>query len=227
MNNDNQNFKRITILAGSIIILLVLFIVFQLISLEKFHVVSTDPTTNQVSNAVPFFKVNFNKSLLASALTITSSPSITKDYSISGKTLNITLAPLTVNQAYTISIKSITDTSQKTLSNLVFRFTAKSIYPTDLPKDQQQAILKNQDNYSSPANDPIFKNLPHQTLSYTLTGQISSSQLLLNAQLFVSQAEMGDESAAVAQDKQEVVSYIQSLGLNPSNYTIVYTVTAP
>jgi hypothetical protein len=71
--------------------------------------------------------------------------------------------------------------------------------------------------------DPIVQYLPHSTLDYNLTIE-SSDKKILNAQLFLSGADQSNASAATALYKQEVVDYITSVGLNPADYTINYTV---
>lgn len=71
--------------------------------------------------------------------------------------------------------------------------------------------------------DPIFKYIPHSTLDYSLTGASNGGQALLTAQLFLTAVDQSNPDVATAQYKQEVLDYINSVGLDPSKYTITYT----
>jgi len=198
--------------------------------LRKFHIVSTDPPVSRVSNSIPFFNINFNKPLVSKSLKITSSPDIISSYNVSGKAIDISLKPLTVNQAYTITINSLAATDNETIQNKSLRFVAQYISPQDLPNDQKQAILHNQENYSSPADNPIVGHLPHSTLNFILSAQVttgtnSKPSLVLQAQILLAPGVTGATAAAdINQYKQDVLSYIQSLGLNPAQYNIQYQI---
>ncbi len=229
---SNQNLKRLRVVLGIIVVALVGWVIIYTLGVHKFRVVSTNPATNQVSSATPFFDVTFNKPLLERGLKITSSPNIVDSYAAKGRVIDISLAPMTINNTYIITIHSVLATDGETITNKSFRFVANYISPSNVSKKQQQAILNNQDNYSTPINDPIMAHLPYQTLNFSLSAQVTpgsngKSGLVLQAQLLLSEADMSDQVAGVAQDKQMVVNYIQSLGLNPTKYNIEYSVSTP
>lgn len=75
------------------------------------------------------------------------------------------------------------------------------------------------------AEDPIIQYLPKSTLSYQIDGVVDADNKLqsLDVQFQLSNADYktGVE-AAVAQYKNEVNSWILSLGLNPQGYVINY-----
>ena len=225
--SDNRLLKKGRFIGLLSIFILAALIAVQILASFHFHVVSTDPNIKKFSNAVPFFKINFNRTLSTSNVKVTSSPSIISSYSVSGKTLDLSLLPLSVGKTYAITLQSIADSRNQTITNQVFSFVAQAINPSGLPTDQRQAILRNQESYPAVQSNPIFKYLPYQTLSYSLTGQINGPEVIVNAKLYIDEAEVSNEMEAVAQTKQEVISYIQSIGLNPSNYNIVYTVVTP
>lgn len=121
---------------------------------------------------------------------------------------------------------------------ITFNQLAAGAPPTDLGPITPSCVPENQLLYGnfnctaalanivppSVKTDPMFDYLPHSTLDYTLTATVdSSNKTILNAQLFLTEADQADPSAALAQYKQEVVEYIQSVGLNPNSYTINYT----
>lgn len=217
---------------ASLFIIIVLFALlgFEVIRLSGFHVVRTNPSVNRVANVTPFFDIYFNKPIIKSSVSLTSSPHIISGYSVKGDVLDVSLSALTINKLYSLTLKSVVATNHQRMRNVVFHFTAKYINPGSLPKSEQQAIFKGQENYSSPANNPIVPHLPHQTLNYSLSAEINKGlngkpTLTLQAELLLSQADLSNEPAAIAKDKQMVFDYIRSLGLNPGNYTINYIPT--
>ncbi len=110
-----------------------------------FHVVSTTPSTRNVSSIAPFFDINFNRPLSGEGLAITSDPNIIKTYKISGKSIIVSLnASMQLNSIYTITVSHISDLKGDSLSSLVFSFKAQDIPYQDLPKDQQQVLLSRQ-----------------------------------------------------------------------------------
>jgi len=227
-NPPNNILKKILSLAIVPAILLGGFLVYRGM---QFRIVSTNPNTNSVSQLAPFLKVNFSKQLDGKPVSLDVNAPIVQSYTVSGKTLTINFLPLSVGQSYTITIKSVTAVGGKTLQNKVLRFTAKDIVFNDLPKDQQKAILDNQDKLHKASSDPIFKHVPYQTLDYSLTAVVRKSSssnpsgLYLHADIFLSTADQsGDVPSTINRYEKEVVDYIVSTGLDPSKYVIEYNV---
>lgn len=232
MDAGTRSFRKIKALLVLVVTIIVVVIVFNILTLSKFHIVSTDPNLNQISNAAPSLAINFNKPVISSSVKIASYPNVIAGYSVHNKTIDISFTSLTINTKYNIIITKVIATNNEVVVNKDLAFVARYISPSNMPKDEEKQILQNQDNYSSPANNPIVAHLPHDTLSYSLSAQITKgsngkSQLVLNAELLLSEADMSNENAAIAKDKQAIQSYIQSVGLNPQNYTIVYTISVP
>ena len=230
MYGDDKKHRQIKLALYGLVIITLLLIIFGFIKAQKFHVVSTNPPVNAVSSVAPFFKINFNKTLIASSVKISSYPNVIGSYTVDGKTIDVSLLSLNLAVPYRINVVYAESTNHAVIKNQVFYFVTKDISANDLPKDQQQAILKNQQVYPTVESDPIIKDLPHATLNYTLTAHIikevnNQSKLVLEAQIQLSQADNGNQAAAVANYKQQIISYIQSLGLDPNNYTIDYTVS--
>lgn len=232
MDFDTQNFKRIKALLILVITVIVVVVAFNIFALSKFHIVNTDPNLGQISNAAPSLTINFNKPIISNSVEIAAYPNVIASYSVHNKSIDISFTSLTINTTYNIIITRVVSTDNEVISNKGLSFVAQYISPKNLPKDEAEQILKNQDNYVSPANDPIVAHLPHDTLSYSLSAQITGgpngkSRLVLNAELLLSEADMSNENAAIAKDKQAIQDYIQSVGLNPQNYTIIYNVSVP
>jgi hypothetical protein len=168
-HNYRRLLKRLVIVVSILLIGFIIFVVWQS---QKFHVVSTNPNTNNVASVAPFFKVNFNEPLSGKSLSVSSSYSIVRSYSVRGKTLVITLSPpMTVGYSYYIKINSISDKNGQLIKDKVFTFVPKFTPGQSLPSDQQKALLKAQ------------ANIPRSAANITFTGMDS----LLN--VGVSQAQ--------------------------------------
>jgi hypothetical protein len=139
-----------------IIVLLVLAVYFVFVN-SKFHITGTNPKTSSVATISPFMKVNFNKQLSKSDLNVSSSPAIIRSYDVEGKTLVINLGtPLLAGKVYTISIGRIRDIKNNVITNKNLVFVPKVIPAQDLPKDQADAILKQQASHPKSRNDISF-----------------------------------------------------------------------
>ncbi len=146
-NPINVPRKFLKFVLVGVAILLLLWAAFAMYTANKFHVVSTNPNINDMATVTPFFKINFNKQLSKSGVSISSSPSIISSYAISGKQLILNLdTPTITNTHYTITVHSIHDQQNVYLHNLVFPFTPTYIAYSELPTDQRNALLKEQLN---------------------------------------------------------------------------------
>jgi len=232
MNND-PSLKAKRLLAGALIVLLA-WTGFTIWHQLTFHIVSTEPSVSKVSTIAPFFKVTFSQTITDSGLSIQSSQSnLIGTPLVAGKVLTIPFkAALTSGKVYTITLVNVDSSNGKKITNKAFTFKPYYIASSELPADQQQAILKEQIDNTTNSNDPILSHLPYQTTDFTLSEVTTPvknppKNLPLLATITLSQADSGDQAAAVAQYKQEVTSYITSLGLNPANYDITYVVQTP
>lgn len=204
---------------------------FALVSSQHFKVVSTSPDLNNVSQIAPFIKVNFNKNLSSKNIKLSSSPSIISSSSISQKTLTINLKTMSGKKTYSIVIESISDTLGARVTNETLTFTTQNIAYSSLPSDQQKAIVNSQDTPpTGAAADPILQMSytgTNYSIAPTLTNVNGKSVVVINITIQLNQADMSDQDAATANYEQQALSYIQSQGFNPSNYTVNYTVQTP
>jgi hypothetical protein len=143
-----------------VLIVLIAVAAYLVIVNSKFHVTGTNPGTAKVATISPFFKVNFNKKLSKSNLSVSSEPSVIKSYDVDGKVLVINLnTPLIAGKSYSVNVKSIQDTAGETLTDKNFGFIPQVIEAQDLPKDQADAILKAQASRPRTRNDINFTGL--------------------------------------------------------------------
>lgn len=198
-----------------------------------FHITGTTPNLNSVSNFSPYVKINFNQNLDDKSLDASIEPKVAKSIKTDGKSIVVSLNNLDINATYTITLKSVANTKGEQIQNRILTFVAKDIAYSSLSKDQQSALIAQQD-YKSPAqSDPILSHLPHSTLTYNLSGIISAggdtntNTVSLRAELLLTGADMSDENSAIATYKQQVIDYVKSLGIDPNNYVIDYEVIEP
>lgn len=228
--------RKLLLIAGIVVVVVLLLIsVTVLWNTYHFGVDDIDPAISEMNIWQPQLNVSFNQNLSLNGISISMSPnSLFKNpYTIYGKTLSIYFkVPLDQNTTYTVTINRIEDTKRQLISNIKYTFKPAYIKRSGVTDDEEEDALEGR-NQSSPAyQDPILSHLPYDTVDFDLSpsfGLASNGMatLTLKAQLFIHAAQSGNESAATAQDKQEVQSYIQSIGLNPNKYTIQYTVVSP
>lgn len=231
MQEKSSRNRQILVMALTLVILLCFALVLLFNSSSKFHIVRTNPSEGQISYLSPFFDISFNKTL-DNNVSLSGSSGLIKDSFVNGKTIDIDLNQMTIGNNYFIEVDYASSSGHNVIKNDILKFTAKNISAEVLPKDQQKTILKNQEDYPALTDNPIFKYLPHSTLDYTLSALITkgpngASELILQANIFLSQVDMSNETAAINGYEQYVVSYIKSLGLNPDDYTISYSIHTP
>lgn len=194
-----------------------------------FHLVNTTPSTASIATYTPTLDLNFNRELdNAKTATPVADQNIIRSSSVSGKTLTINLTSLAENKTYTITIAVVQAKDGSQIRNISLKFKPKYVPADKLPKSQQQTLLNNQDK-NGPQPDPIYGLVPYSTLDFTLQAfpTADGKGIEVDANLLPSAADLSNEDQAIAQYKQEVVDYIKSKGLDPSKYTINYTVTQP
>jgi len=224
---SSLNKTKATIGLCLVIFAAVLWIIYVVL---PFHIVRTNPSSQNVATLTPFFNIEFNKPLSTSGLSVSSNYAIIKFYKVQQKTLSLTLNyPLTAGATYAITVNSVQAVGGHKISNKTFKFTPKNITYDKLSADQKAVILKGQSQNEAAYNNPILAHLPYGTLDYNLTATFvtvsGQTKLELNAQLLLSEADLSSlqsEQVAITQYESEVTQYITSLGLNPSNYTINY-----
>jgi hypothetical protein len=227
-----RSFKKPFIFTA--ILFAVIVTVINIVSM-RFHLTGTTPHAKDFTPNTPLVTFNFNRPLDANA---TSTPvadqNIILSSKVDGKNIQVKLNfPTNANKTYTITIANVQAADGTKLSNIKFTFKPKDVPYEQQSKQQQQALINAQDQYQDIHDDPLLLHLPYSTLSYTAEGAIAkvngkdTVQVTVNIMLDASEVSDGGQDQAIAKHKQEFVNYVKSLGIDPSKYTISYTVTQP
>lgn len=227
-NNLQISPKKLLTIIGIMTVLIGLYIAWSIIF---FRITGTTPGGKTYSVDTPYVVVNFNKKLgVNTPQQITGTDKLIKSIDFKEKSIRINFRTLQLDQKYTISLNTIRSASGDELSKTI-TFTAKEIEFDKLPKDQQKILIDNQDQDPGTA-DPILAFLPYGGENFRLSASPTTDQNLdtsvaLTAELFLSKADLDIRAEAEAAYKQQVVDYIQSVGLKAENYTITYSVIEP
>lgn len=231
-----QKYRKFIIIGVVLLVALLGWLAYR--EFFTFYLKGTSPNTASVSSSSPYVKLNFNKQLKNDGYTLDlkmDDQDIFVDHKVEGKTFKVYLPTnMEVGQAYVLTLSNISATDGKTLS-ATLEFTTKDIPVDELDKEQQDELLRLQsDLRTNEVNDPILQELPHGTLNYNLSAFISGGEgtdvpgdrLTLQAQIMLSSVDIkSGQDAAVARAQSDIAAWITSLGLDPANYQIEYTVT--
>lgn len=211
--------KKILILLILIIgFILIIWLGYTIYNATTFHIVSTNPSINNVATVSPFIDVNFNRAL-SNKINVTSNPNIVSSFKIINKQIDISLnIPLNENYKYTILISDIYDTSGQHLNNQKLAFTPIYISASNLPQDQGKVLLKNQANYSkSTYGNNLTQLLPftEPNLQYQINYESNKGKLTFLI------------TASNQQNQQAALDWIKAQGYNPSQLNIKYIIGQP
>lgn len=194
--------------------------------------VGTSPNLNSVATLSPYIKIKFNHGLSKRNISIAANNTLLygQKYYVNDKTLIILLnEPLVANRQYSITINNIVDDHGQQIKNDTLSFMPKNLKSGQLSKNaQEELIARNESNKLY--DNPILKHLPYFSVNFNLSADFksnlsNSSKLTLIAQLTIPTAYVGSlRLNYINQEKQQVINYIASLGLNPNNYTINYSI---
>ena len=151
------------------------------LAVRPFHIVSTNPKTNNVASVSPFLEINFNHTLSPKGLSVSSQPSIIDTYVVKGKVLDLILkSPLATSTTYTISLTDISDSNGNKLSKAL-SFKPKDLSYNQLSKQQQQALLQQQTTHPQSKNNNSFLGFDDfLTYGITTTQLNSLEQIIFN-----------------------------------------------
>lgn len=147
--NGQRRTRLVMLSAIVLVVVLVASMALLWVQNLQFRMTGTDPSLDSFSYAVPQMEVSFNHNLSTNGLDVTSSPNIIKSAKVSGKKITIAFRTVTLDKGktYTITLKSVHDTGNRTITNKVLKFTAKDIPYDKLSTAQQKAVVNAQDNY--------------------------------------------------------------------------------
>lgn len=219
---------------GIILILAVIagISVFLLIRDQQFRLVKSTPSrSGTVSTSTNGFELFFNKDLDGSAdysKSITDPGHLVGRIRLDKRSIIIETGPILQDKKYSFSLHDIHDAKGDVIKEIKFDFTAKYLPDSKISDEQKSLIAKLSRQYLQ--DYPLLAHLPYSTLDYSLEAVFNQDenqrlgQPEIQAKLFLSHADMSEPRAATARYKQEVIDYITSLGLNPSDYKINYLV---
>lgn len=224
MDPQNSSGKNVTRLLGLVLVIALVLVGYFVYRSAAFHVVGTNPSTRKVPTVATYFDINFNKALDSKGVSLSSTPNIISSYKVTGKVIKIsldtaTMGTLKTGQLYEIVVHQISDTGGQELKNLTFSFKPVSVPASDLSKNQQQALLKQQTQYNTAASDPLIQKLPFDGpgLEYEISYTVQYDPKPQYTVTITSPTLQGQEDA---------IAWIKSLGVNPSNYIIEYSTQA-
>lgn len=136
--------KRIRLSILLVIIFLLAWTSWLIYYSRTFHVISTNPSMDNISTVSQFIEIHFSKNLAFQSPSITSTSSVVTSSAIYGKVLKLNISTIIQGKKYTINIASVRDSYGDLLKNLTFTFTPTYIPYDSVPKSQQKAILQNQ-----------------------------------------------------------------------------------
>lgn len=235
----NKRYKQLIVLAAVILMAFVGWFIYR--EFFTFYLKGTWPDSARVSYAYPYISLDFNKALSKEgyeAILYNSEDKI--EYTrqeINDKSLIIYLpGDKSVGDTFRVAVDKLSSSDGRTLS-IQLEFTLQDISFDRLSEHDQEEILRIQDiRDEAQPNDPIMNSVPHSELNYNLTiellpvrgGEESTGGVLLHGEILLSAADVRiDRDGAIEQAKQDIHSYISSLGLDPVSYQIEYSVTEP
>lgn len=230
--------KIINILKANKLLLFVLALVLVgllaslLIKPTGFRIAKTDPKLSDVASLTSFINVEFSEPIVRSSVSIPNQANV-KRYEISDKAIKIYINNPDVDKRVTITIDKVTSAQTgKQLVNQKLSFKPKKKEWHQIPKEQQESVLAEQDKKSAYMEDPILAHMPYNTPDYKISAVVGDDdKVRLEAKITPSNADTDDNDklnpVAVQSYKDAVVKYIQSLGFDPVKYDLKFTVINP
>lgn len=225
--------KRHKILFVSISIILVLIIVaiYFVVDASKFKVLSVSPNPRNISYLTPRLTVEFSKPLAGDNYKINTNGVLTTA-KVEGNKLIISIdSNLKPNQSYDFTIESVRSSSGDEIKNYSIQIYSSG--NTTISDEERAIILSRQQDDKSPIiNNPIFKYVPHSTLSYEIDGKIDTSKskpitLVITVELTAADVRIGRDSV-VESARQDAMTYLKSLtGISIDDYFVTLVVKEP
>lgn len=150
MDPSEKNVRRLKVFIIGVIFIIILLTIFIIYKNSLFRVTNTNPSINNMSTITPDIIINFNRNLSTHNIILSSIPKIITSYKVSGQYLQVNLkTPTNIQTSYSLIINSISDNKGTTLHNIHLSFIPQTIPFNQLPKNQQNMILKQQSTKTS------------------------------------------------------------------------------
>lgn len=152
-----QNVKWLKRAAAVVLVFVLIFAATMVYRNLQFHVVNTNPAIDNVAAISPYIAFNFNQTIVASSVSVSSNPDIIQSHAVNQKSLMLNIKTLQVGKQYTITL-SVASTKNEHIKHKTFHFTAKDITYQNLSRAQQQAIMQEQTKRPPSRNDYAYVN---------------------------------------------------------------------
>ncbi len=200
-----------------------------------FYAKSASPRNHTaVASSTPQAVITFNKDLdpnqdIYKDITIEPQTRIYSTIAIDKNKLIITFNALNIDTDYSITFKEIRATNGKVIKNFTYAIKTKYVPYNELSTAQQEKSMEGVDKGN--IDDPVLSVIPYSTLNYQITPAYNtrdngSAYLVVKIALRLTNADRGNEAAALEIHKKEALDYLRSKNINPDNYTIEYTVNS-
>ncbi|NCO10953.1 hypothetical protein GW930_03575 [Candidatus Saccharibacteria bacterium] len=199
------------------------------IQLFTFFNTGITPSPNNTSRFSQFIDISFNKDLKSVGFVkISPNSSILASYEINKSSVRLFINDIVEYETLSIELQQIESVDGYKLDS--FQFDV--VLTDDLTDGEQlERALEEQDETTELRSDPILEHIPHSTLSYKITPDMTrvradgSSIVDVNVEVFLTAADMrGDRDAALSVYKKQVEEYFSLKSINTENYTITYTI---
>lgn len=235
MNPSTNNKKPIIASLVAFAVIAVLFIVWVVYQNSNFRLVGATPgTSGTFATATSTVKLDFNREIdsdLNLSLVQGSSRDIVNNIKKDGQSILLSLGTLEEGEEYSFSVGPVQSSSNETISQINFSFTAKYI-PFDQLSDAQQKLELSVTD-SGNFEDPLLEHLPYQGKNFYLEAELTESDegesiLVVQAQLFLSRADVGKpRTQLISEFRPAIDEYIRSKQLDPASYLFRYSYNEP
>lgn len=131
----------------------------------------------------------------------------------------------TIKQSYLISYEWSSDDTNVNLSG--YTSAASCLPANELIYGDFNCVDSFSNSITNINRDPILDHLPYSTFNYTVTASMNAQNkvdLNVSMILYSSDTRDGNRDNSINKYKVEIVDWIQSIGLNPANYLINYSI---
>lgn len=216
--------RKIFLLASLAILIAIGFFVYY--HFFTFHVTRTNPTARNIATLSPFLEIYFNKDV-DNISSVSSTPDgLIDSYEIIDNKIFIKLNGMAPIESQ-IVISSINSQDGYNINDYTLLFTPEETLADDLPQDQLDYIIEQQDRFAPLKADPVLEFIPYSSIGYSIEPEIvgmredGSNIIDINITINLSGADMRiNPDQATIDYYNDAIDYLTSNGINIDDYTI-------
>lgn len=192
-------------------------------------------SVSDVHYSSPFIKISFNKNINTNSVVIERND-FTENIESDKKTITVYTKnnALQAGETIEIHITNIVSENGQVITNKVLRLKVGDKSADDLPDDQHQFLLYQQDQSAKEMfSDPILNVIPKSSLNFKLEPVLSTNSdgrtiVSVNATIFLSAADVRTNiDASIDLYKQEIMDFLKQNNIDPALYIINYNIIYP